>query len=289
MLVVEDNQINQLILRDQLNALGCRVELAGNGQEALQRGRAEDIDVVLTDLNMPRMDGYQLASELRQRGWQQPIIGATANAMREERERCTRGGTMTHHDNLHRAEVGPIATLEGCRTSERLRTTRKAPTAAAPLALASTEARIARNLIDFTPEQEQMIRDTFANGASPSEFKMLMGVSRALGLDPITRQIYFVQRWDAQKSRNVWAYQTSIDGLRSKAEATGVYDGQDEPGFVAFAEADGRGRRLRVDLEEREITCRNVDPDAVARQEEVRGRPDLDVEFVLAARFQRLR
>ncbi|KRV66800.1 ATP-binding protein [Pseudomonas citronellolis] len=91
-LVVEDNQINQLILRDQLNALGCRVELAGNGQEALQRGRAEDIDVVLTDLNMPRMDGYQLASELRQRGWQQPIIGATANAMREERERCLAAG-----------------------------------------------------------------------------------------------------------------------------------------------------------------------------------------------------
>ncbi|WP_275627493.1 response regulator [Pseudomonas sp. 273] len=91
-LVVEDNRINQLILRDQLEALGCRVELAGNGQEAMQRWRAESFDVVLTDLNMPRMDGYQLATELRLRGCQRPIIGATANAMREERERCLAAG-----------------------------------------------------------------------------------------------------------------------------------------------------------------------------------------------------
>ncbi|MEL7939659.1 MULTISPECIES: ATP-binding protein [Pseudomonas] len=91
-LVVEDNQINQLILRDQLEALGCQVELAGNGLEGLQRWRAERFDVVLTDLNMPHMDGYRLATELRLRGCHQPIIGATANAMREERERCLAAG-----------------------------------------------------------------------------------------------------------------------------------------------------------------------------------------------------
>ena len=87
-LAAEDNPINQLILRDQLQALGCRVELVGNGEEALQRWCAEHFDLVLTDLNMPGMDGYQLATELRLLGCRQPIIGATANAMREEHERC---------------------------------------------------------------------------------------------------------------------------------------------------------------------------------------------------------
>lgn len=91
-LVVEDNPINQLILHDQLKDLGCHVELAGNGLEALQKWHPERFEVVLTDVNMPRMDGYRLASELRQRGCQQAIVGATANAMPEERERCLAAG-----------------------------------------------------------------------------------------------------------------------------------------------------------------------------------------------------
>lgn len=91
-LVAEDNVINQLILKDQLEALGCVVELASDGQEALQRWRPERFDAVLTDINMPRLNGYQLAAELRRRGCQQPIIGATANAMREERDRCMAAG-----------------------------------------------------------------------------------------------------------------------------------------------------------------------------------------------------
>ena len=91
-LVAEDNAINQLILKDQLEALGCVVELVSDGQEALQRWRPESFDVVLSDINMPRMNGYQLATELRRRGCQQPIIGATAKAMREERGRCLTAG-----------------------------------------------------------------------------------------------------------------------------------------------------------------------------------------------------
>ncbi|MBH9398734.1 response regulator [Pseudomonas aeruginosa] len=91
-LVAEDNAINQLILRDQLEALGCVVELAFDGRQALQRCLSGDFDVVLTDINMPNMNGYQLATELRRRGYRRPIVGATANAMREERERCLAAG-----------------------------------------------------------------------------------------------------------------------------------------------------------------------------------------------------
>ncbi len=94
-LVAEDNIINQLILRDQLEELGCTVVLANDGDEALQRWRPDQFDVVLSDVNMPRMNGYALARELRRQGCSVPIIGATANAMRGEEELCLAAG-MNH-------------------------------------------------------------------------------------------------------------------------------------------------------------------------------------------------
>ncbi len=91
-LVAEDNVINQLILRDQLEELGCTVELACDGHEALLLCKASHFDVVLTDVNMPRVNGYELARELRSQGCSLPIIGATANAMRGEADLCLAAG-----------------------------------------------------------------------------------------------------------------------------------------------------------------------------------------------------
>ncbi len=95
LLVAEDNVINQLILRDQLEELGCTVELAADGREALQLYAAGHFDVVLTDVNMPHLNGYALARELRRQGCPLPIIGATANAMRGEADLCLAAG-MNH-------------------------------------------------------------------------------------------------------------------------------------------------------------------------------------------------
>lgn len=94
-LVAEDNVINQLILRDQLEELGCTVSLANDGIQALELWQEGKFDLVLTDVNMPRMNGYELATRLRAMNMTQPIIGATANAMRDEGERCLSAG-MNH-------------------------------------------------------------------------------------------------------------------------------------------------------------------------------------------------
>ncbi|UMZ14867.1 response regulator [Pseudomonas sp. MPFS] len=94
-LVAEDNLINQLILKDQLEELGCSVELARNGEEALAIWKSGHFDLVLTDVNMPKINGYELARELRRRDAAIPIIGATANAMRGEEEKCAEAG-MNH-------------------------------------------------------------------------------------------------------------------------------------------------------------------------------------------------
>ncbi|MBC3950803.1 response regulator [Pseudomonas folii] len=91
-LVAEDNVINQLILRDQLEELGCTVELADDGVAALEMWHTSSFDLILTDINMPRMNGYELAAQLRRQDCSLPIIGATANAMREEGDRCMEAG-----------------------------------------------------------------------------------------------------------------------------------------------------------------------------------------------------
>jgi two-component system capsular synthesis sensor histidine kinase RcsC len=87
-LVAEDNPINRAILDEQLSAMGIRVVTAANGEEALQRWQQGVFDLVITDVNMPRLNGYELASRLRASGVTVPIIGVTANALREEGQHC---------------------------------------------------------------------------------------------------------------------------------------------------------------------------------------------------------
>jgi two-component system, NarL family, capsular synthesis sensor histidine kinase RcsC len=91
-LVAEDNPINQVTMCDQLEQLGCQVTLAPDGAEALAQWNIGPFDVVLTDVNMPRMNGYELAGALRAQGVTVPIIGVTANALKDEEARCKAAG-----------------------------------------------------------------------------------------------------------------------------------------------------------------------------------------------------
>lgn len=91
-LVAEDNPVNREILKEQLEALGVRVTLAEDGEQALLRWSEGSFDLVITDVNMPRLDGYQLTRHLRELDPAVPIIGVTANAMREEGEHCLEVG-----------------------------------------------------------------------------------------------------------------------------------------------------------------------------------------------------
>lgn len=83
--------------------------------------------------------------------------------------------------------------------------------------------------LQFTQEQSQMIRDTYAKGATEGEFRVLMEIAKARGLNPLLRQVHFVKRKDHKTGRDVWSAQVSIDGIRAIADRTTQYDGQDEP------------------------------------------------------------
>lgn len=87
-LVAEDNPINRGVLAEQLQALGAQVTIAETGEKALVAWAPKLFDLVITDLNMPVMDGYELARKLRLRDLDIPIVAVTANALREEGERC---------------------------------------------------------------------------------------------------------------------------------------------------------------------------------------------------------
>ncbi len=91
-LVAEDNPVNQVTLRGQLESLGCEVTVADDGEEALALWDISPHDLVLTDVNMPYLNGYELAERLRSEGVACPIVGVTANAMLDEENRCLDAG-----------------------------------------------------------------------------------------------------------------------------------------------------------------------------------------------------
>ncbi|MCU7937403.1 MAG: response regulator [Candidatus Thiodiazotropha sp. (ex Dulcina madagascariensis)] len=92
-LVVEDNPVNQAVVKKMLEKAGLSPITANDGIEAMEALHGEQFDVVLMDCQMPRMDGYEATEAIRDREVKQglmrtPVIAMTANAMSGDRERC---------------------------------------------------------------------------------------------------------------------------------------------------------------------------------------------------------
>jgi len=94
-LVVEDNSINQFVAQRMLGRLGCEVELAADGHEAIGRLARERFDLVFMDCGLPGLDGYEVTRQLRaleQGEAHTPVIAMTAAALEGDRERCLGAG-----------------------------------------------------------------------------------------------------------------------------------------------------------------------------------------------------
>jgi len=92
-LIVEDNPVNQLIARRLVEKLGYRCEVAANGAEAIAHLNNEEFPLVLMDCQMPVMDGYETAREIRRRfNSRVRILALTASAMEEEQRKCQEAG-----------------------------------------------------------------------------------------------------------------------------------------------------------------------------------------------------
>ncbi len=92
-LIAEDNPTNQALILNQLKSLGYDAELVNNGQEALYKLSNQTYDLLITDCNMPVIDGYNLAKKIRARGNDTlPIIAITADAFPEKKIECLKAG-----------------------------------------------------------------------------------------------------------------------------------------------------------------------------------------------------
>lgn len=91
-LVVEDNSINQEITLRMLKKAGYRAEVVANGKEAITAMTKIKYDLILMDCQMPEMDGYEATKTLRMQNHQIPIVALTANAFKEDRDKCMAAG-----------------------------------------------------------------------------------------------------------------------------------------------------------------------------------------------------
>jgi PAS domain S-box-containing protein len=116
-LVAEDNVINQQLVLLLLRKLGYQADVTADGLEALQALEREPYDVVLMDVQMPKIDGLEATRRINQRwpeGRRPYVIAATANAMQEEREACLAAGMDDYLSKPIRLE-GMAAALSRCR------------------------------------------------------------------------------------------------------------------------------------------------------------------------------
>jgi CheY-like chemotaxis protein len=91
-LLVDDSADNQALFTLILKSSGAFVDVANDGIDGINLARTNDYDVVLMDVQMPKMDGYQATETLRSTGYTVPIVALTAHAMNEERERARKAG-----------------------------------------------------------------------------------------------------------------------------------------------------------------------------------------------------
>lgn len=87
-LLAEDNLDNQRLITHHIERLGARVSIVDNGKSAFESAMATDFDLVLMDMQMPIMGGLEATAELRKQGYAGPIVALTANAMREDQQKC---------------------------------------------------------------------------------------------------------------------------------------------------------------------------------------------------------
>ena len=87
-LVAEDNPSNQKLIAILLQRMGLEVTLAGDGVEAVTQCGEQSFDIILMDMQMPNLNGYDATRQLRSQGVKIPIIAVTANAMTGDEQKC---------------------------------------------------------------------------------------------------------------------------------------------------------------------------------------------------------
>jgi two-component system cell cycle response regulator DivK len=91
-LLVEDNEMNRDMLSRRLIKKGFEVEMAVDGEEGYSKGKSSDYTIILMDMSLPKMDGWEITQKLRADGIKTPIIALTAHALESDKKKCMDAG-----------------------------------------------------------------------------------------------------------------------------------------------------------------------------------------------------
>ena len=165
-----------------LRRAGATVSIADNGRIGLEMACAELFDLILMDMQMPEMDGYTAASELRRRGHTLPIIALTAHAMTEDRAKCIAAGCSDYMSKPVSKELllRTIASvlkseIVAAPAAEQLRAPRQAP-------------EKIRSTFASDPEMQELI-NTFVSRL-PKRVERMMELMRAHDLEQLRQVVH---------------------------------------------------------------------------------------------------
>jgi PAS domain S-box-containing protein len=198
-LIVEDNRLNQQVMRELLESAGARVVVAEDGAEALAACHEGRFGAVLMDLQMPVMGGIECTERLRASGNRVPVIAMTASAMPSDRERCFQVGMNeflskpVDMDKLAAALQRwlPAATDEAVRAE---------PAAAAPPAVVALPADLLERLRSQLGASDSAAADTVEairrryNGASPRSLRELTRLVDGFNFDAALDKLADLER-----------------------------------------------------------------------------------------------
>ncbi|PCK32104.1 hybrid sensor histidine kinase/response regulator [Pseudoalteromonas piscicida] len=197
-LLVEDNVLNQQVLTDQLHLLGYGVEVAENGEEGFELWKKEHFPIVLTDLHMPKMSGYDMVKNIRDYveaatdNITQPyIIAVTANALKGERERCETAGMndyITKPVELNVLEATLIKCIEQLPNSEQPKISSGKPATQADTQQLEVTSPAS---VDVEPTAEETVTAEAPPNAEPSPAINMEMLNKYVNHDDAKRNRFF--------------------------------------------------------------------------------------------------
>ena len=200
-LIVEDERGIAMALEDDLTLEGYRVEVIGDGIEAIKRARTGSFDVILLDVMLPGKDGFEVCRELRRGGIRTPILMLTARAQESEKVLGLEAGaddyvTKPFGVRELRARIAALLRRSGAGTTPRL-------------------VRVGDVDVDF--DRGEIRRGDQSTQLTPLEFKLLQVFIRAAGRI-LTREQLISEAWGPNTFVTDRVVDNHIGSLRRKLE-----------------------------------------------------------------------